>query len=279
MKKIVSALAAAMVLILASSCSYVFSAYVNGQITGEVSGENGMPIDGAKILIYDSESVRDSDYDMALKASERGTYQDMPNSSTIWGYSSEGIINAIRVVWETSSPAYDKDHDIHDFYVLVLKDGYVPARTYVTVSSGTGAPAAIRIPSLKQIYTSESGISGDVSSSGSPLKGIEVYAYTDADAFNKAADIALGLASLYPEEYADKFTPGNYHGYAVSESDGSYRMKVMWDGETSPGYYLLAVGNGYSPASYVIESGTCTVDEDGKMDISLNKAEKTEETV
>ena len=56
-------------------------------------------------------------------------------------------------------------------------------------------------------------------------------------------------------------------------------MKVMWDGETSPGYYLLAIGNGYSPASYVIEAGTCTVDADGKMDISLNKVEKTEETV
>ena len=279
MKKICFALLAVMVLFSAASCSYVFSAYVNGQITGEINGEDGQPIDGARILIYDSESIRDSDYNAALDACERGSYQDMPNRSTIWGYSSEGIINAIRVVWETSSPAYDKDHDVRDFYVLVLKDGYVPARTYVTVSAGAGAPASIRISSLEQIYTSGSKISGTVSSSDGALEDADVYVYTDADAFNKAADNARGLSSLDPEGYADDFTPGKYHGHALSASNGKYSMKVMWDGETSPMYYLLAVADGYLPSSSVIESGTCSSESGAVMDISLTKAEKAEETV
>ena len=183
-------------------------------------------------------------------------------------------------MWETSSPAFDKDHDLHSFYVLVLKDGYYPAKTDITATSGAGAPAFIRIASLEQIYDSRSSINGYVSAlDGTMLSGIKVYVYNDGEKAGKAKEIAAGLASLDPMGYMDDFTGEEYHSAAVTEANGRYSADVMWDGETSPSFAVLAVGNGYEPELCSIEAGVCTASSPGVQDIKLARIEKTEEVV
>ena len=72
MRKLFTAAAVMLMVMLLASCSYVFSSLISGSITGEVEGENG-PIDGAKVLIYDSATARDEDYSKALLAYQHDT--------------------------------------------------------------------------------------------------------------------------------------------------------------------------------------------------------------
>lgn len=278
MRKIFTAAAVMLMVMLLASCSYVFSSLISGSITGEVEGETG-PIDGAKVLIYDSATARDEDYSKALLACTMGTYQDMANGSIQSANTTEGVINTIRVAWKTSSSAYGEDYDIHTFYILVLKDGYRPAVTDIDVMSGSGSLNQIRIDNLELIYDSSSTVSGTVTDSDDQtLSGMKVYAYpSDFEDFNDFKSSAESACTQNPENYADTFVPGKYHGMATTAVDGRYSIKVMWDSSSSGQYSILVIGNGYKPRSRVI---TCTDDEPMQMGaIDLPKAEKVEETV
>lgn len=278
MRKIFTAAVAMLMVMLLASCSYVFSSLISGSITGEVEGENG-PIDGAKVLIYDSATARDEDYSKALLACTMGTYQDMANGSIQSANTTEGEINTIRVAWKTSSSAYGEDYDIHTFYILILKDGYRPAVTDIDVMSGSGSLNQIRIDNLELIYDSSSTISGTVTDSNDhELSGMMVYAYpSDYEDFDALESSAESLCTQKPESYADAFVPGKYHGMATTAVDGRYSIKVMWDSSSSGQYSILVIGNGYKPRSLVI---TCTDGEPIQVDArDLEKATKAEETV
>lgn len=292
MRKLFTAAAVMLMVMLLASCSYVFSSLISVELTGEVNGTDGELIDGAKILVYDSREARDADYEAALHIYTRGSYQEMENSSVIHSYTTEGIISSMSLVWKTSSSAYGEDKDIHPFYFLVLKDGYRPAITDFRVTSGSGSLGgnSVRIGNLEEIYNAESRISGLVTddSENNPvnLGGIKIYAFDSKDDRDGALKEASGLFSINPDSYANSFSPDDYHSVSATQSDGRYTMKVMWNtsdatNPSSHDFYIFAVGNGFNPDSVYTGDGRITCNSDESMDypIKLEKATKVEETV
>ncbi len=282
MKRAVSFVLVLLILLACSSCSYVFSSLISVELTGEVGGASGEPISNAKILVYDSESSRNSDYRKALEIYQRGSYQEMENRSQFQGYtSSSGRISSMSVVWKTSSSAYGEDKDVHTFYFLVLKDGYRPAVTDFKVTSGSGSLGSnsVMITGLEGIYENESIISGTVievidGSDKHLVDNATLYlypsGYTD---FNNIVTDAENLFKENPESYADAIDPGNYHGKTNSEVDGRFSVKAMWS-ENNNNFSLLIVADGYEPQS---RSVSCSDGSTKLGDITLTPYKAEEE--
>ena len=266
------ALASIVSIMLLASCSYVSNGLVSIELTGEVSGSDGNPIDGAKILVYESESTRNQDYEKALGIYTRGSYQEMENSCIVSRYTTNGNISSMNLVWKTSSPAYGEDYDNHNFYFLILKDGYRPATADFCVTSGPGAFGGntVRIDGLEQVYDSSAVISGTLTDSdGNLLRNAMVFAYSDGNA--PSIEYIIEKANESPDTYADEFVPGDYHGNAVSEADGRYSIKVMWMEGSSSKYSVIAIANGYIPEDLSVSGQTV-----GNADFSLKRYDAEE---
>ena len=281
MKRAVSFVLVLLILLACSSCSYVFSSLISVELTGEVGGTSGEPISNAKILVYDSESSRNSDYRKALEIYQRGSYQEMENRSQFQGYtSSSGRISSMSVVWKTSSSAYGEDKDVHTFYFLVLKDGYRPAVTDFKVTSGSGSLGSnsVMITGLESIYENESIISGTVidSSDKHLIDNATLYLYpSDYTGLNEIVTDAENHFKENPESYADTIDPGDYHGKTSSEVDGRFSVKAMWS-ESNNNFSLLIVADGYEPKNISVSCSDGTT-KHGDITLTPYKAEEEAE--
>lgn len=279
MKRAVSFVLVLLILLACSSCSYVFS----GFIQGSVDDGNGNPVD-AKILIYESKNARDDDYDRALGLSYQGSYENMESSCIKVAETASGVFST-RVTWKTSSSMYGEDYDMRGYYLLVLADGYYPVTADApSVMSGSGAPYQMGTISVTERYNQEAVISGFVTENKEPNAVTSIYVYSEKDEYDSALENMKKAFSADPATYADGFDAGKYHGYAISNAIGRYEIKVMWNDGTSSGtsshqYYVLAACNGYDPEKEIslTSSVTCETGANKEIDITLVKAEEEAE--